>query len=491
MAGTNPLPPPPINDKPGSYTWLEWYRQLRAYVSTSGSVPWYIINFSGSNITDIAIRQHNDLQGIQGGTSGERYHLTAAQHAALSAGLHNDLAGLQGGTTTQRYHVSSANYDAVSRTSWNTQDLTMNIDMGGTGVTQQVGLEQYMVVKNTTGSGFTAGQCIGFSGASLGRLTGQKYIANGTLLGLYFIGVATMNIANGAEGFVTTYGYVHDLDTSAWAVGDILYASPTVLGGLTNVKPTAPNVVIPVAVVLTSNAVSGTIIVRPQIPMHLAYGSFASSVSQPVYISNTPYGFFYDSSMLVSDRVIVQDRVSTITGSISGTTLTVTAVSGDAIRLPMDLSGSGVTAGTKIIGFGTGSGGTGTYTVNTSQTVASTTLTGNRNSKIVCQDAGIYNFSFSLQVTSSSASSQTLTIWCRKNGVDVPSSATKITIADNNAIIVPSWTFTLSMNAGDYFEMGWAASGTNVSLLADAAQTVPFTRPAIPSVILTVTQINQ
>ena len=77
------LPPPPINDKPGSFTWLEWYRQLRNYVSTSGSVPWYIINFSGSNLTDIATRLHNNLQGLQGGTSGEQYHLTAAQHAAL------------------------------------------------------------------------------------------------------------------------------------------------------------------------------------------------------------------------------------------------------------------------------------------------------------------------------------------------------------------------------------------------------------------------
>ena len=53
------LPPPPIQDKPGSFTWLEWYRQLRAYVSTSGSVPWYIINFAGSNITDIAARTEN------------------------------------------------------------------------------------------------------------------------------------------------------------------------------------------------------------------------------------------------------------------------------------------------------------------------------------------------------------------------------------------------------------------------------------------------
>ncbi len=108
------LPPPPIQDKPGSFTWLEWYRQLRAYVSTSGSVPWYIINFAGSNITDIAVRDHDSLQGIQGGTAGEHYHLTAAEHTALSAGPHNSLSGLQGGIATEYYHLKSSEYTALT-----------------------------------------------------------------------------------------------------------------------------------------------------------------------------------------------------------------------------------------------------------------------------------------------------------------------------------------------------------------------------------------
>jgi hypothetical protein len=68
----------------------------------------------------------------------------------------------------------------------------------------------------------------------------------------------------------------------------------------------------------------------------------------------------------------------TITGSISGTTLTVTDVSDGAIALGMTLTGSGVAAGTKITQFGSGAGGNvnsdGTYTVNISQTVASTTI---------------------------------------------------------------------------------------------------------------------
>lgn len=77
------LPPPPTNDQTGSYAWLEWFRQLRAYITVSGSVPWSIINFAGSSIADIATRSHQLLQALQGGTTGEYYHLTNAEYTAL------------------------------------------------------------------------------------------------------------------------------------------------------------------------------------------------------------------------------------------------------------------------------------------------------------------------------------------------------------------------------------------------------------------------
>jgi len=67
------------------------------------------------------------------------------------------------------------------------------------------------------------------------------------------------------------------------------------------------------------------------------------------------------------------------TGSIAGTTLTVTAVASGTIKVGQWISGSGITASpqTTITALGTGTGGIGTYTVNQSQTVASTTITSN------------------------------------------------------------------------------------------------------------------
>lgn len=64
-----------------------------------------------------------------------------------------------------------------------------------------------------------------------------------------------------------------------------------------------------------------------------------------------------------------------VTGAISGTTLTVSAVSSGTLAVGQVISGSGVTAGTYITALGTGVGGVGTYTVSASQTAASTTIT--------------------------------------------------------------------------------------------------------------------
>jgi len=64
------------------------------------------------------------------------------------------------------------------------------------------------------------------------------------------------------------------------------------------------------------------------------------------------------------------------TASISGTTMTVTAITSGTYAIGQVLTGTGVTGGTTITGYGTGAGGTGTYTVSASQTVASTAITG-------------------------------------------------------------------------------------------------------------------
>jgi hypothetical protein len=66
-----------------------------------------------------------------------------------------------------------------------------------------------------------------------------------------------------------------------------------------------------------------------------------------------------------------------VTGAISGTTLTISAISAGILEIGDVIEGTGVAVGTKITALGTGTGGVGTYTVNISQLVVQTALTGN------------------------------------------------------------------------------------------------------------------
>lgn len=205
--------------------------------------------------------------------------------------------------------------------SWNIDEETVDLTMGD-GVTQQIGFETYMRCKNATGSTIANGSVVGFSGVS-GDITISKYTAGSSAQELYFIGVTTFEMANNAVGPVTLYGKVRGLNTTGspvsetWAVGDILYASPTTAGALTKVRPTAPNVVIAVAAVLTVSSTEGVIMVRPTIPIGLDYGTFVSTTDQTIAAANTAYAVTY-SATEISNGVTLGSPTSRIVVSQAG-----------------------------------------------------------------------------------------------------------------------------------------------------------------------------
>ncbi|HYI64758.1 MAG TPA: glycosyl hydrolase family 28-related protein [Allosphingosinicella sp.] len=100
-------------------------------------------------------------------------------------------------------------------------------------------------------------------------------------------------------------------------------------------------------------------------------GGSAGSVSLDEGVSN----WSVRNMRLSSDKFTWGDT-NVFTGSISGTTLTVTAVASGTVVVGQRLVGTGITAGTTVTGYVTGAGLTGTYSVSTSQTVASGTIIG-------------------------------------------------------------------------------------------------------------------
>jgi hypothetical protein len=82
------------------------------------------------------------------------------------------------------------------------------------------------------------------------------------------------------------------------------------------------------------------------------------------------------SQSIASEQMNSATAGAVVTGSISGTTMTVTAVTSGILYVGQTIQGAGVTAQTIITALGTGTGGAGTYTVNYSQTIGSQTLYG-------------------------------------------------------------------------------------------------------------------
>lgn len=149
---------------------------------------------------------------------------------------------------------------------WDVNEKTLSLGLNGGEVILQIGQETYYRVRNNTGAQINNGTVVKFSGVlgASGIITVAPALANGSVPSNYIIGVATENIPNGEDGLITHFGKVRGVNTSAYAVGDILYASPTVAGGFTTTRPDAPNNIVSMAAVLTSGN-NGILFVRPSI----------------------------------------------------------------------------------------------------------------------------------------------------------------------------------------------------------------------------------
>lgn len=125
-------------------------------------------------------------------------------------------------------------------------------------------------------------------------------------------------------------------------------------------------------------------------------------------------------------------------------------------------------------------------TFNSTSTTNSVRI-GTPTSHLVVDESGIYNFAFSLQLVKSTASAGYAYVWYRVNGNDIANTATKVVLSGSNAASVAAWNFFVPMNAGDYFQLMWAADNTNTTILHEAATAFC---PAIPSAILTVNFVS-
>ena len=156
---------------------------------------------------------------------------------------------------------------------WNDTDGTADLKLKGGNVTLQIGQEQVTRIVNKTGANLLESEykVVYISGAQGNRLKCGLALANNDALSNATLGIVTENIDVNQEGFITSNGLVRGINTTGslqsetWIDGDVLYLSPTILGGITNIKPTAPNHTVMVGYVVNSNPSVGSIYVKVQI----------------------------------------------------------------------------------------------------------------------------------------------------------------------------------------------------------------------------------
>ena len=238
---------------------------------------------------------------------------------------------------------------------------------------------------------------------------------------------------------------------------------------------------------------------QPSTGILLPYGMFMSDADQEnVGITEANY-VTYDAPIF-EYGVKVANHTATFTGTIdngtppgAGTVLTVSAVSAGTILLGMTITGTGITAGTRIVAQVSGTtGGVGVYTVSTSQEVGSITINGSRASKLMFDYPGQYLVNVSLQVSNRDNDVGEFELWAVNTGVNYPLSNTRFDMVARKSAgiwshIVPAVVgiFTVNDPTTEYLEMAWWSDRPGAFLESYPAGTSP-TRPEIPSVILTV-----
>lgn len=150
----------------------------------------------------------------------------------------------------------------VGQLNWNDTSGTLEFGLKGGNVVLEIGQEQVALVKHADNSGLDKGKAVYVVGSDGANKTVRYAQANAEATSSKTFGVMAESVTGGNKGFVATHGLVTDIDTSALTEGAAVWLSPSVAGGLTTTKPSAPNHLVLIGFCVRSHANVGKIFVH-------------------------------------------------------------------------------------------------------------------------------------------------------------------------------------------------------------------------------------
>lgn len=110
------------------------------------------------------------------------------------------------------------------------------------------------------------------------------------------------------------------------------------------------------------------------------------------------------------------------------------------------------------------------------------------------QQAGLYNYQFSIQFRNTDTQIHDAFVWLRKNGVDIPGTMSAFSITQRHGgvdgYVIGAANFYVDLLDGEYVEMWWAASSIQIEMYSIPAITSPYTRPLSPAVVATLSFVS-
>ena len=170
-----------------------------------------------------------------------------------------------------RFNPSSSNIPSAEGVMWwDNIDGTVRLSVKGNSYSVPIGQSVISRVRNSTGGNLSRAlyQAVRVSGAQGQRLAVSLALATSDATSASTLGLVCEDISTNQEGFIVNIGQITSINTTGnlqgevWNDGDVLYLSPIVAGGITNIKPVAPQHTVIIGYVEYSHANNGKIYVK-------------------------------------------------------------------------------------------------------------------------------------------------------------------------------------------------------------------------------------
>lgn len=204
------------------------------------------------------------------------------------------------------FSTTASSTASIARLQWTSGEGTLAFGLSGGNVNLNIGQEEVALCYNGTGSALTAGTVVYINGAQGQRPSIAKASNSGEGTSSKVLGLVSETIANGAEGFITTFGILRNVDTSLYAPGTALWLSSSA-GLFTSTKSYAPNHLVFIGYSIKQSSTAGQIFVTPQNGYEL-YELHNVSASNP----NNNDILYYNTSASLWQTASVQSLITNL-----------------------------------------------------------------------------------------------------------------------------------------------------------------------------------